>query len=217
MLSFTEDILLLLLVEEGGTAAQVQRPALACAFAGAVLMDLAFANRIDTDPATVFVVDRTPIGNPVLDRVLAMIERTEEAMDARAWIGALSEREAQIARELTTLSLVRRGIVSLPDDSFNWARVASRLNPVVDHAARRDVRMRVRGALFSDDIPAPRDAALIGLVDACGIFGGIFPDQDIEEFRPRVEMLRGMELITREIPGAISDIENGVRHLAATP
>ena len=216
MLSFTEDILLLLLSDEGGTAVQVRKPALACAFAGAVLMDLAFADRIDTDPATLFVVDRTPTGNPVLDRVLAKIERTEETMDARSWIGALSEKEAQVARELTTLDLVRRGIVSLPDNSFYWAFVTRR-NPVVDHAARRDVRLRLGGALFSDDIPAPRDAALIGLVDACGILGRIFPDRDMEEFRPRVEMLRAMELITREIPGAISDIENGVRHVSATP
>ena len=46
------------------------------------------------------------------------------------------------------------------------------------------------------------------------MLGGIFPHRDMQEYRPRIETLRAMELIVREIPGAISDIENGVRHLA---
>ncbi|MDE0173683.1 MAG: GPP34 family phosphoprotein [Defluviicoccus sp.] len=214
MLSFTEELLLLLLDEEGGTAAAAPSSAVACAFAGAVLMDLAFANRIDTDPATLFVVDRTPTGNPALDRVLARIGGLEEAADARSWIAALSEREARIARDRATVSLVRRGILRLPENSFHWV-FGARGSAVAERAARRDVRLRVGDALFSGDIPAPRDAALIGLADACGMLGGLFPDRDMEACRPRIETLRAMELIAREIPGAISDIENGVRHLAA--
>ncbi len=214
MLRFTEEIVLLLPgVGAGGTAAPVRRSALDCAFAGAVLMDLAFANRIDTDPETLFVVDPTPTGNPVLDRVLAKIAGRAETKDARSWIAALSESEAQVARETATLNLVRLGIVSLPEGSV-YGALGTRRAPVVDRAVRRDVGLRLAGALFSTDIPEPRDAALIGLVDACGMLGAVFTDRDIEACRPRLDLLRGMELITREIPGAISDIENCVRRLA---
>ncbi|MCY3877055.1 MAG: hypothetical protein OXF88_22535 [Rhodobacteraceae bacterium] len=72
---FTEGVLPLLPGKEGGTAAQVRKPALACAFVGAVLMDIACAIRIDTTPAPLSVVDRTPTGNPVPDRVLAKIAK----------------------------------------------------------------------------------------------------------------------------------------------
>lgn len=214
MPSFTEELLLLLPVDRSGAAAGIPATALSCAFAGAVLMDLAFANRIDTDSATLFVVDRTPTGNPGPDRVLARIGAWEEAMDTRAWIAALSEREARVARELAMVSLVRRGMVSPPADSFNWAYRA-RGGAAVDRAVERDVRLRVGDALFSDDIPAARDAALIGLVDACGLLGGLFPDRDLEACGPRIALLRGMETINREIAGAISDIEHGARALAA--
>ena len=205
MLGFTEEILLLLLDEKGGTEAEVPATALACAFAGAALMDLAFANRIDTDTATLFIVDRTPTGNPGPDRVLARIGAREVAMDTRAWIAALSEREARVARELA--------MVSLPEDNFNWAYRA-RGGSVVDRAVERDVSLRVGDALFSDGIPAPRDAAQIGLLDACGLPGELFPDRDLAACRPRIALLREMEPIDRETAGAISDIERGARTLA---
>ncbi len=65
--------------------------------------------------------------------------------------------------------------------------------------------------LRSDDIPDPRDVALIGLVDACDLLGDIFPDRNTDQLRPRVEQLRQMDLIGRELAGAISDLEHNVK------
>ena len=216
MLGFTEEIMLLLAGVDDAAALSVAGPAFDCAVAGSVLMDLAFAGRIDTDPETLFVVDPTPTANLVADRVLARIVRQREVMDARGWIAALSGREAQVARETATLSLVRLGIVSLPEGSLYGALGGMRA-AVVDPTVQQDVAMRLERALFSDGIPEPRDAALIGLADACGILGSVFPDRDMEACRPRVELLRGLELIARETPGAISDIESGVRRVAEAP
>ena len=215
MLGFTEEVALLLLASvEGSAAAPVPRPALDCAFAGAVLMDLAFANRIDTDPEALFVIDPTPTGNLVHDRVLARVLRRKKEVDTRSWIVALSEREAKAARETATLSLVRLGILSFPEGSL-YGALGGRRAAVADDAVRRDVRLRLDSALFSDEVPEPRDAALIGLADACGMMESVFPDRDMEACRPRIELLGRTELIVREIPGAVSDIESGVRHLAS--
>ena len=94
---------------------------------------------------------------------------------------------------------------------------ASRRFPVVDHVVERDIRLRLRGALFSGDIPTPRDATLTGLVGACGVPG---KSSRIMTWRGSAigwNCCAGLKLVTREIPGAISDIEYGVRSLAATP
>ena len=74
----------------------------------------------------------------------------------------------------------------------------------------QEVRLRIADVLFSDDIPDPRDVALIGLVDACDILGEIFPDREMVQCRPRIEQLRKMDLIGRELAAAISDIEHTV-------
>ena len=65
--------------------------------------------------------------------------------------------------------------------------------------------------LLSDDIPDPHDVALISLVDACDLLGDVFPDRNIDQLRPRVEQLRKMDLIGRELAGAISDIDHNAK------
>ena len=65
--------------------------------------------------------------------------------------------------------------------------------------------------LFSDEVPDPRDVALIGLVDACDLLGEIFPDRNVDQLRPRVEQLRRMDLIARDLAGAVSDIEDNLK------
>ena len=78
MLTFTEEILLLLLDDKDGSFVPIPKVNLGCAIAGAVLMDLAFAYRIDTDPESLVVNDRTPTGNPILDPTLAKIAAQEQ-------------------------------------------------------------------------------------------------------------------------------------------
>ena len=62
MLTFTEETLLLLGDKEGAFL-PIRPDAFECALAGAVLMDLAFAERIDTDLEALVVVDPAPTGN----------------------------------------------------------------------------------------------------------------------------------------------------------
>ena len=64
--------------------------------------------------------------------------------------------------------------------------------------------------LLSEDIPDPRDIALISLLDACDILPDIFPGRWIERLLPRLEQLRKMDLIGREVASAITDIERTI-------
>ena len=209
MLTFTEEILLLLLDDEDGAFAPIPKANLACALAGAVLMDLAFAHRIDTDPQALVVNDRTPTGNPVLDGTLAKIVAGEGETDTRTWIRLLSVEDAPSIRERALQSLVERGILERRETRVLWAFRARRY-PTIDGNAEQEVKLRIGEVLLSDDIPDPRDVALIGLVDSCDLLGDIFPDRDMTQSRPRIEQLRKMDLIGRELAGAISDIEHTV-------
>ena len=67
-----------------------------------------------------------------------------------------------------------------------WAFRARRY-PTIDGKAEQEVKLRIGDVLLSDDIPDPRDVALIGLVDACDILREIFPDRDMEQCRPRID------------------------------
>ena len=206
-----------MLDDEDGTFAPVAAERLSCAVAGAVLLDLAFAHRIDTDRKALFVIDPAPTGNPILDRTLARLANHELGANTRTWIRVLSVEDAIGIRERALESLVERRILERRDKRFLWS-FRSRRYPIVDGRAEREVKLRIRNVLFSEEIPDPRDVALIGLADACHLFDDVFLDRDIEQWRPRIDQLKKMDLIGRELAGAITDIERTVMTaLSVTP
>ena len=46
----------------------------------------------------------------------------------------------------------------------------SRRYPVSDGQQVEEARLRIMRILFSDDVPEPRDIAIIALANACGVF-----------------------------------------------
>ena len=205
MLTFTEEILLLLGDEEGAFL-PIRQHAFECALAGAVLMDLAFAYRIDTDPETLVVVTADPTGHPMLDTVLARIASRMDTMDTQSWIRVLSTEDAATIRERALASLVERGILERREERFLWAFGSVRY-PMLDDAAKREIKARIANAL-ADAIPDPRDIALISLADACQILPELFPDGEIEP--SRIAQLHRMDLIGREVAGTIADIQRTI-------
>ena len=208
MPTFAEE-LTLLLTNEDGALLPVQKDAFECALAGAVLMDLAFARRIDTDPRALTVTDDTPTGDPALDRVLAKIAARTEPEDTRKWIRELSVDDAAAIREQVSAGLVARGVLETRDGKFPWMQ-RPRRRPALDGEPGKRVGRRIEGVLHSNDVPDPRDVALIALLDACDVLPDIFPGRDIERCRPRIEQLRKMDLIGREVAGAVADIERTI-------
>ena len=204
MLTFTEEILLLL-GDEDGLFLPVEAHAFECSLAGAALMDLAFAYRIDTDLEALVVIDETPTGNPMLDRILSKIAAHAETTDTQSWIRRVSEEDAALIREQALASLVERGVLERRRERFLWAFRSERY-PTLDGEAERAIRARIDDVL-SDDIPDPRDVALIGLVDACQILPELLTGEEIEKAAPRIRLLRRMDLIGREVAGTIAAIQ----------
>ena len=216
MLTFVEDIVLLML-DDDGAFLPIRETTVEYVVAGAALMDLTFANRIDSDPERLVVLDRTPTGDAILDRALAPIAEAREAGTVGRWVEALARREARAMREAALERLVEHGILERRDERILRVFKARRY-PVIDGREEREVKLRIAGALLSDDIPDPRDIALICLVDACNILPDIFSSRETERVAPRVEQLRKMDLIGREIGGAVVEIERSIMiAMAQTP
>ena len=95
-LRFAEEITLLMLNDEDGEFVRVPGWSLQCAFAGAVLMDLALENRIDTDLKRLVLIDPTPLGDDILDPVLARIAQATETHDARHWVEHIADYVEEI-------------------------------------------------------------------------------------------------------------------------
>ncbi len=217
MLTITEEILLLMLDDEDGSFLPLRESTTAFIVAGSTLMDLAFKNRIDTDPERLIVLNRTPTGNAILDRTLDRITESEETRDTAGWIELLARQGASDLRDLALASLVEHGVLEVQDQKFLWV-FRERKYPIIDGRAQREAKLRLTDVLLSDDIPDPRDAAMICLADACDILGDIFAPRELERAATRIAQLRQMDLIGREVGSAIVEIERSiVMALTQTP
>ena len=208
MLTFTEEITLLML-DDDGLFLPIRGGAVEHILIGAVLMDLAFANRVDTDPEQLVVIDATPTGNPLLDGALSRIANSGENLDTKGWVEVLAREQAAAIRQQVMDNLIERGIIEAKDERFLWV-FQSRRYPTIDGRVERGVKLRMEDVLLSEDMPDPRDVALVCLVDACDILGDIFSEREMERVRPRIEQLRKMDLIGREVGAVIADIEESI-------
>ena len=215
MLRFSEEIMLLLLSDSGGKFIDVPAASLDCALAGSVLMDLALENRIDTDPQRLFVVDPTPLDDDLLDPTLARVVASQESHDTAYWIKAITD-QAEHIHGASLDRLVERGILRREDDRFMWV-FKSRRYPVIDNTTIREVKLRLMGVLFSDDIPDAHDILLISLSDVCGIFSSLLSSAELDAAAARIGQVRKLDLLGREVTNAVREIEASLAMAVAMP
>ena len=204
MLRFADELLLLLIDDKRGDLLPVPEWSLSCALAGAVLMDLALENRIDTDPERLVLLDSTPLDDDLLDPVLAELTRFDASRPARFWVARFAEQGDEI-RDKTLARLTARGILEVEEGggvAFLPSVSRTRRYPV-DDTMREDVQLRIMRALFSNDIPDPKDVVIIGLADACGVFERLLPPAEREVAQERIALLGRMDLIGRAITEVI--------------
>lgn len=202
MLRFVEEILLLM----GDESTTASMPVL---LAGALLMDLALENRIDNDQERVMLIDATPVGDDLLDPVLAEIAAESEPRSIDYWL-TRTAASAEDVRERALNRLVERGILE-SDQSAMFSltsRVSrSRRYPVIDGSVVEEVQFRIMRLLFSDDIPDPRDTVIVSLAAAGDVFRRNLSQEELAEVRERIDLIGGMELIGQSVARAVRQAE----------
>ncbi len=230
MLRFIEEILLLLHSEDRGDFAPGLTPDwLHTVLAGAVLMDLALENRIDTDLERLILVDATPLEDDLLDPTLAEIARDTEVRDTSYWVAQTAKRGDEFY-DKALARLVNRGILESESGGvFFLSRLVSRSRryPVIDGRTVEEVQLRIMRMLFSDEIPDPHDVALICLADACGFFDNMLSKAERAEVHDRIEMIRKMDLIGQSVHDRVEmirktdligqSVSKAIRKLERTP
>ena len=207
MLRFAEETILLLLNDGDGRFARVPKWSLDYALAGGVLMDLALEDRIDTDLEGLILIDDTPTGDTLLDPTLSDIAAGKERT-TNFWLEHTAD-SADSIREQALKRLIDQGILEVQDDRFLWV-FRSRRYPSIDGTAEREVKLRIMGVLFSDEIPSPRDVVIICLADACGIFKGLLSSRELDNVGERIDQVRRLDLIGQALSKGIRDIEMSI-------
>ena len=202
MITVCEEVFLLLLdYDTGRPSRSVTERSLRTALGGALLMDLALANRIDTDLEGLFVVNPEPLQEPVLDPALARIVDDGERRPIDHWIARFAADHDSF-RQLLAERLAGRGILLRGRNGLLLVVGTHRYRDD-DGQPLRDVRQRLAGVLLSDELPDPRDIMIVSLAEACALWPGLLEESTRLRLSPKIAQIARMDLIGQAVTKAI--------------
>ena len=202
MLRVTEELLLLIMdAENGGIRHSLPAHRRDAVIAGAVLMDLALENRIDTDPERLFLIDPAPVDDDLLDPVLRDIAGETGTHDTAYWISRTARHGAAIRKKALDRLIGHRILEAEANGLVFPSRLVARAHryPTRDGETVKEVQSRVMTTLFSEDIPEPRDVIIIGLAAACDVFESILSREELGDVRERIATISRLDLMGRTI------------------
>ena len=204
-LSMPQELVLMLLNEESGYFRQVRGWNLNCAMVGAGLAELSLIGRIDTDMDSLQLLDPEPTGHAALDPILEAIVAEPVQHDAQYWVEFLAPR-ADTFIDVALDRLAEMDILEHHEGEF-WtlshsAGQSDQVGETGAITAAGFVRSRIARVIFEDEIPDPRDAILISLLNTCDVLRFIFQLEPKDE--ERVEFVAHLDLLGRSISDAVS-------------
>ena len=169
---FAEELLLLLHSEKSGYFVPIPEWKMSCALAGAVLMDLAMEDRIDSDLTSLTLANSDPTGDELLDPTLADITAAQKVHAPQYWVERIATRRADDIGDVAIDRLVKAGIFE--SDTGGFMSLSSKVTrtgryPLMDGRSGEEIKGRIMRTLLDDEIPDPREAAIIGLVNTARV------------------------------------------------
>ena len=172
---------LLLLGYDDTTGKQLLSHELDLGLAGAVLLELALAERIDVDGGRVVVRNPAPTGDAIVDAALARIVADGKRRKPQAWVERLQKKlRAQVLARLTAAGTVRR-----VEDKVLGIIPRTRY-PAGDPRPKADARARLDAAVRHGVRPDARTAALASLVLAASLARKVLPDVPRKDAKRRL-------------------------------
>ena len=207
-----EDVLLLLTDDASGKAV-VDKTHLDLAVAGGVLLDLATLGRVavtgegeQVKAGRLVVRDVAPTDDDVLDEALARVGALGPMKPYRAL-----PKLAKGLREKLLARMVARGILREQEGrvlgifpSHTW--------PALDPSHERQVRAGLNDVLVVGRAPAPREAALISLLQAIGQVPKVLGDVGVpaRELRRRAKDVASGGFVDEAVRRAVEEISAGM-------
>lgn len=214
MLRFAEEILLLALDDKTGRLHPLPERALEFALAGAVLAELAFLDRLDTDATQMVIKNSEPMGDPVLDEALKCLPKDEPKLSIQKALARVALKTDGL-KKLLFEELARKGILKQQEQKFLWV-MRERRYPMVDNREEREVRTRIREIVLTPgEIPDPRDVVLIGLMDACDLDAFVFTPAELDKSAERIKQICRMDFIVQGLARAIGEIQKAILEVIA--
>ncbi len=205
MLNCAEELILLAIDDLTGAFHRVTSINFNLALVGALVMDLGLRRRIDADEDHIFIVDKTPTGDPFLDHIMSLLCCPEASQDTNTLLRQLYNSLDSLKEHLLQ-SLEQKGIIRYSESKVLWL-FKQRRYPVLDNSEEVEVLTRIRRIVVANTEPEARDIAMIYLLYTCDLMDKIFSREELNEYQSRIETIQDKELIGHAVNRIIGEVQ----------
>lgn len=181
------------------------RPTLDYGLAGALLLELTLAGRVEVADDRLVVTDPTPVGQRQLDDALTRIATEPKRRKPKDWVSRL----AKDLPEQVLDGLVTAGVLRRDSDKVLWIFPRTRYPSTTgaEPAVETQARQRMVAAVAADGPVDGRTAALIGLVRAVGLDRKLFAELPKEHVKRRLTEIAAGDWASAATKKAIEEIQ----------
>lgn len=173
--------------------------------AGALLLELALAERVGVDGDKVVVRDPAPTGDRLVDEALARIAADDRGRKTGHWVSAL----AHGLRPKVLDGLVEAGVLTKEQSKVLLVFDVTRYPATdrVEPAAETEARRRLLAAVSGQGPVEPRTAALCSLLAATGLDRKVFAGLDRKRVQARLKEISAGAWAAAAVKRTIEEIE----------
>jgi len=201
-MTFAEQITLLAIDPKTGKFHALPKHSLEIGLAGAFVLELTFRGVVDADADDLVVIHERVPNRPLLDTALQVIRESGARGPLLKAIARLAlQGPALIDRTLRRL--VEQGVLERKDKVW-FVRRKQPVYPPADPAPYEQTVRQIRElVLDAEAIPSPKEAALLGLLNACRLQRTLFSEEERASFENRFRQLGNMDLVGHAIVNAV--------------
>lgn len=207
-LTLADELLLLALNDETGAVHSSASMALDFGLAGALLMELALNDRLDTDGKKLAVADRRPLGNPILDDALRAIAESPTQRTPQDWVNRLSRALGGLRQRLLD-DLVANGTLERREGRLLLIFPVTRY-PEHDGRIEDDLRAALDRVLLENQEPDQRTALLVRLIKSCELISVLYGRERRKMVKARIDELAAREIYGQAVDQAIQGAQAAV-------
>lgn len=204
-LTIPEEFYLLTINEKNGLPLKYDAKTFNITLAAAILVELSFGKRIDSDFENIIPDSPDTTGNTVLDIAIQAIHKEKKIREISFWILKFTE-QANDFRDLIINSLVNKGVLKLENKKILWVFNATKY-PLQDKEEQNEVRLRLKNLLKNyGEVPDLRDVALLSLLYYGGMLDCVFTEIELKRYKIHLKHFARMDAIGKAIGKALEEI-----------
>ncbi|MFE4368025.1 GPP34 family phosphoprotein [Streptomyces sp. NPDC056835] len=198
-----EQLMLLSLDDDTGAAKESEH--VGWAIAGASLVELALAGRIEVADDKVTVLDPAQLGDPTLDAALADIAGQQKPGRTKDWIKRLKKDGVDGARQ----GLLRKGLIR-EETKKVLGLFPVRRYPESDGSVEEALRQRLDAVVMGGAEPDERTATLVALLHGAKLDRLAFPEGDKATVKANMEAIAHGGWVGPAVRQAVKAAEDAV-------